>query len=173
GQIQVNNVRLGTYTVTETVEPTGYALDTDPTRVVTVGDPASGGELNPVIGSQGTNDTGTTDESDFHNQLGSIAWEKRDGARNLLGGATFVISPDPTDGVGTMTVVDGGANDADTDAGQIQVNNVRLGTYTVTETVAPTGYALDSDATRVVTVGDPASGGELNPVIGSQGTNDT
>src|SRR5262249_22539189 len=102
------------YTVTETVAPTGYALDDDVTREVTV----SASELNPVIGAQGTDDTGNTDESDFHNPLGSIAWEKRDEAGNLLGGATFEINPDPSDGVGIMTVVDNGANDADTDAGQ-------------------------------------------------------
>src|SRR5260370_1352453 len=44
------------------------------------------------IGTQGVNDTGTTDSSDFHDPHGSIAWEKRDvpGA-NLLGGATFTV----------------------------------------------------------------------------------
>ena len=35
-RILVNNVLLGTYTITETVAPLGYVIDADPTRVVTV-----------------------------------------------------------------------------------------------------------------------------------------
>jgi hypothetical protein len=66
-----------------------------------------------------------------------------------------------------MTVVDNGANDADPDAGQILVQNVLPGTYTITETVAPAGYAVDDDPTRVVTV----SSGEAE-VVGNQGTDD-
>ncbi len=71
----------------------------------------------------------------------------------LLAGATFEISPNPLSGIGTLTVVDGGPNDADGLAnGVLQVDNVLLGTYTITETVAPPGYALDDDPTRTVTV---------------------
>ncbi len=86
GVLQVNNVLLGTYTITETMSPPGYAIDDDPTRMVTV----SAADLNAVIGMQGSDEPGDTDESDFHNQLGSIAWEKRatDGNPVLLAGAT-------------------------------------------------------------------------------------
>ncbi len=164
GQILVNNARLGTYTITETVSPAGYALDDDATRIVTV----SAAELNVVVGVQGQDDAGNGDESDFHNRLGSIAWEKRDEAGNFVGGATFEINLDPLDGVGTLIVVDNGANDADPDAGQILVLNARLGTYTITETVSPAGYALDDDATRIVTV----SAADLNAVVGTQGQDD-
>ena len=166
GVLQVNNVLLGTYTITETVAPPGYAIDDDATRSVTV----SAADLNAVIGMQGSNQAGDTDESDFHNRLGSIAWEKRATDANpvLLGGATFAISPNPLTGVGTLTVVDGGANDADGLAnGVLQVNNVLLGTYTITETIAPTGYAIDDDATRSITV----SALDLNAVVGIQGSN--
>jgi hypothetical protein len=45
------------------VAPLGYVIDADPTRVVSV----TLAELNPVIGVQGFNDVGVTDESDFHN----------------------------------------------------------------------------------------------------------
>ena len=150
GILQVNNVLAGSYTITETVAPAGYAIDDDATRSITV----AAGET-AVIGVQGVNDAGDTDESDFHNRLGSIAWEKRATDANpvLLAGATFEISPNPLTGVGTLIVVDGGANDADGLAnGQLLVNNVLLGTYTITETVAPAGYAIDDDATRSVTV---------------------
>jgi VCBS repeat protein/prealbumin domain-containing protein len=101
---------------------------------------------------------------------GSISWEKRTDAAPfpLLGGATFVISPDPIDGVGTLTVVDNGANDANPVPGQILVNNVILGMYTITETAAPAGFLPDDDPTRVVTVSE----GDLNAVIGTQGQDD-
>ena len=83
-------------------------------------------------------------------------------------GATFEISLDPKDGVGVLTVVDNGANDADPTGGKILVTDALLGTYTVTETIAPAGYALDDDPTRVVTV----SSSELTAVIGTQGSDD-
>jgi uncharacterized surface anchored protein len=71
--------------------------------------------------------------------------------------------------LGTLTVVDNGSLDADTDLGQFLVQNVKLGTYTVTETVPPAGYAIDDDATRLVTV----SNSELNAVIVTQGSDQT
>ena len=143
--------------VTETIAPDGFALDEDPTREVTV----SATDLDAVIGTQGQNDQGTTDESDFHNRLGSIAWEKRDGSvlppHPLQGGATFEVSGNggPFDCHGTdgpIEVVDNGANDADPDAGQVRLNRVCLGSYTIEETVPPLDFLLDTDVTRDVTV---------------------
>lgn len=170
GQITVTNVRLGSYTITETVSPAGYAIDFEATRTITV----STGDLHAVVGTQGQDDqAGNNAESDFHNRLilNSISWEKRtDGANPvLLGGATFVISPDPIDGVGTLTIVDGGLNDADQDLGQIAIFNVLLGSYTITETVPPAGYRIDDDPTRFITV----SAGDLHAVVGTQGQDDT
>ena len=106
-----------------------------------------------VIGVQGTDDPGETNTSDFHDSLltGSISWEKRTTGSNptLLAGATFTVTPNPLTGVGVLTVVDGGANDADGLAnGVFKVNNALPGTYTITETVAPVGYALDPVPTR-------------------------
>src|SRR5262249_51600318 len=145
--------------------PAGCRVDDERRGEVTV----SASELNAVIGAQGTDDSGNNDEYDFDKRLGSIAWEKRTEAGVLQGGATFEISPDPSDGVGIMTVVDNGANDADTDAGQILVTNVRLGTYTVTETVAPAGFALDDGPARD---GTPVAD-QLHPAICARGTDDT
>jgi hypothetical protein len=100
----------------------------------------------------------------------SLSWEKRTDAAPfpLLGGATFEISPDPIDGVGTLIVVDNGAGDADPDNGQILVEGARPGTYTVTETIAPVGFVRDDDPTRLVVV----SAGELNPIIGTPDQDD-
>jgi hypothetical protein len=167
GVLLVANVPEGTYTITEIVAPPGYALDDVVSRSITV----SGQEPNAVIGVQGSDDPGDTDESDFHNRLGSIAWEKRATDANpvLLGGATFEISPNPLTGVGTLIVVDGGVNDADGLAnGVLQVNHVFVGTYTITEIVAPGGFALDDVASRSITV----SSGNLNAVVGTQGSDD-
>jgi len=100
--------------------------------------------------------------------VGSIAWEKRDASGALLGGAQFTITPDPTGSAGILTILDNGPGDANPALGQILVNNALLGTYTITETVAPLGYAIDADPTRVVSV----TLADLNPVIGVQGVND-
>ena len=166
GVLKVNEVLIGTYTITETIAPAGYAIDDDATRSVTV----SFDDFQAVVGTQGSNQAGNTNESDFHNRLGSIAWEKRATDANpiLLAGATFLISPDPLDGVGTLIVVDGGVNDADGLAnGVLQINNVLLGTYIITETISPAGYAIDDDATRSITV----TTADLNAVVGTQGVN--
>jgi len=62
--------------------------------------------------------------------------------------------------------VDNGANDTDPASGQILVSNVLLASYTITETGAPAGYALDNVASRSLTV----SSLNLNAVIGVQGS---
>ncbi len=155
GVIKVNNVLLGSYTITETVAPSGYSLDGSP-RSVTVSD----ANLNASIGTMGANDS-----DDFHDSLGSIQWEKRDASNGniLQGGATFSVS-----GPTSLSVVDNGANDADPTAGEIKVINLALGSYTITETVAPSGYSLDS-APRSVTV----SNANLNATLGTMGANDS
>src|SRR3972149_1581574 len=154
------------YTVTETTAPTGTAIDADADRSVTV---TSG--FGEVIGTQTTDDDTADEEADFHNTLGSIAWEKRtiydNGDHLLFGGATFTVTPDPTTGSGFMTVVDNGANDADPAAGKIKVNDVLADTYTVEETVAPTDTAPDPDADREVIV---AAGATVS--IGDSGVDD-
>ena len=141
GEFAINNARVGTYTVCETAAPSGYIIDTVCAEVtVSAADP-----------------TGTIAAGTFVNTLGSIDWVKRDGNGAFLGGATFSVSPDPSDGAGTMTVVDNGLNDSDPTVGEFQVINVPTGTYTVTETVAPEGYTLDSTTcTVVVSQANPA-----------------
>ncbi|MEV5071036.1 DUF11 domain-containing protein [Microbacterium sp. LMI12-1-1.1] len=132
GKIVFNgNVLPGVYTVTETKAPTGYLLPTsDNPQQVTLGDAES-------------------KTLTFVDPLGTVTWLKHDGAGNLLGGATFQVVAD-TGGVAAgaasfpRTVVDNGTNDTDPAPGVIKVVNVPIGTYTVTETAAPTGYVLDT-----------------------------
>ncbi len=134
GEFLVTSARTGTYSVDETAAPTGYILDAAPANVT-----VSAANRNASI------DAGT-----FVNHLGKIRWLKYgpDG-QTLLGGATFTVSPDPTDGIGILTVVDcvgvpcTGA-DRDETPGELEIQGVPVGSYTITETVAPSGYVLDS-----------------------------
>ncbi|MEY5144973.1 MAG: hypothetical protein RL745_340, partial [Actinomycetota bacterium] len=72
---------------------------------------------------------------------GSLSWTKHEGTATgpLVGGATFTVHR--TDAAGTDVVVtDNGANDADSGAGQVTVQDLLPGTYSITETSAPIGY---------------------------------
>ncbi len=175
GQFTLSSVCPGTYTVTETVAPSGFLPDPDPTREVTVT------SANETIGTQGNANSTCpdsvpatdTDEDDFCNPAAtvfSISWEKRsqngggliDNATFTVGGASgpFACSGNTTNPV---TVVDNDSLDADGDNGQFTLSSVCPGTYTVTETVAPSGFLPDPDPTRVVTVTS------ANETIGTQG----
>src|SRR5262249_43820490 len=125
---------LGTYTVIETVPPSGWQIDPDSDRLITV----TATELNPVIGTQGSDDTGTSNESDFHNfQLGSIhglKFEDLDangllnGSEAGMGNITIRLRGD-IDGNGTIDTLD----TTTTAAGKFQFLNLHPGVYTVTE----------------------------------------
>jgi hypothetical protein len=160
-----NQVATGNYTVTEGAPGGGYALSTD-TCVVNVSD------ANDPTTASGSNSTGV---STIH--IGNagevtctyvnviqrsliISKVAKDASTSTtgnepLGGVTFVISPDPTDGVGTLSVTDLFANEASgtdqfrsstTGKGKICVDLGATVTppgagYSITETV-PTGYAV-------------------------------
>ena len=161
GQIKISgDLVQGSYVITETKAPAGWGLDDDVTRNVTIGSK----DLHVVVGTQGKDDPGNTDASDFHNRLASLEWEKRneDGTA-LLGGATFEVK---AAGGGTITVTDNDVNDLDKDDGQFKLGNLKLDTYTVTETKAPTGWALDDSVSRTETLTDA----NFNAVIGAQGS---
>ena len=93
---------------------------------------------------------------------GSLAWVKHDQNGNLLGGATFQVCR-TIDRFGNtlgspvcVTVLDNNSPDADPVAGQFLLTNLVLGTYTITETVAPPGYQLDTYVdTEVLTLTSP------------------
>jgi hypothetical protein len=68
GSFLVTGVIPGVYTITETVAPAGYFLDSDPTRVITV----APGE-NAAVGTHGINDPANLgEEADFHNRPKTI-----------------------------------------------------------------------------------------------------
>ncbi|HEY0187330.1 MAG TPA: prealbumin-like fold domain-containing protein, partial [Cellulomonas sp.] len=105
--------------------PTGYVL---PGTVFAV-----------AIGATSTSvDLGTIENTAID---GTLSWQKVDTSGNALPGSQWALTaPDGT----VTTVVDNGANDTDATVGSLSVAGLTWGDYTLTETVAPTGYARSS-----------------------------
>jgi hypothetical protein len=174
GVICVDEVQSGDYSVTEIQAPAGYIPDPD-SEAVSVPGPLTANVECPTSNPAAT--------VVFTDSLGTIEWEKRsdiDGA--LQSGATFSISPNPyachqppasnpspisddADGVDGPA----GAGDEDGTGGQLKLDRVCLGSYTITEVSAPSGFAIDPDSTRLCTV----SSGAPNCVVGTQGSPDS
>jgi len=82
----------------------------------------------------------------FHNickqeEPGQLEIIKRHICGFLLGGAQFLIEPNPKTGTGSLTLVDNGLNDENPTTGKLLVTECIEGiTCTVTETVPPPGY---------------------------------
>jgi hypothetical protein len=87
--------------------------------------------------------------------VGSLTWEKHDAFGGRLAGATFAAcriadrfggaTSDPC-----ITVKDNLAPDASATAGVFKLVDLALGTWKVTETVAPPGYEIDPAAQSVI-----------------------
>lgn len=88
---------------------------------------------------------------------GNLVIQKRDAITgDLIGGATFLVTPNPLTGTGSVSVTEGSAQDPDGKADGIVTwgYNVEPGNYTVQETAAPAGYWLASPRTQSTTVGE-------------------
>jgi|GEM_PF-6507027 len=150
GTIHLSDVEPGVYTVCETEAPDGYIGDPN-CQVLTVAD----------------NGAATFT---FVNTLSAISWTKLDDETSLkLCCATFTLEGIAGPALGySLTVTDDGPdndglNDEDPDAGELLVSGLLLGTYRITESVAPAGYALPSPAFQdVVLDGDPVTGSPAN-----------
>ena len=101
--------------------------------------------------------------------VGSLTWEKHDAFGARLAGATFAACR-IADRFGTatsdpcITVKDNLAPDASATAGVFKLIDLALGTWKVTETVAPPGYEIDPAAQSVIlTTASP--NGVLGPFI--------
>jgi len=97
---------------------------------------------------------------------GSLAWFKNDNAGNRQGGATFEVCRTHNFNTDTgqmddivdvcFDVVDNQAPDTDADDGEFLLTGLRLGRYTVHETVAPPGFVPDpSTKTADLTLANP------------------
>jgi hypothetical protein len=104
--------------------------------------------IEPVTRATGTGGLNSADaQKEF--VAGSLAWVKNGLGNARLAGATFSVCR-TLDRFGSavsdpcVTVVDGSAPDTDTDGGEFLLVGLKLGRYTVTETVAPAGWVADS-----------------------------
>ena len=130
GTIHLGDVEPGTYTVCETAAPAGYIIDSN-CQQLAVGQNASV-QFGP-----------------FTNGLGDLLWAKIDSQTDkALGGATFTVAGTAGAAMGfSTTITDNEAGkDADSDNGEFRLNNLKLGTYRITEITAPAGYDLPSPA---------------------------
>ncbi|ETY75609.1 cell surface protein [Lactiplantibacillus fabifermentans T30PCM01] len=129
GQATFKQVAQGNYTLTEMQAPAGYLISGQPI------------EIN--IGETGTYQATYTVTNVA--KVGQITITKTDRAtQQALSGATFTLTNAAGQVVATKTT---------TDNGQVSFDNVAQGTYTLTETKAPTGYQIDQ-ATQMVTIGE-------------------
>src|SRR5262245_62524709 len=116
-------------TVTQTAQQAVRVVDDYRTHPV----PDSSTILSSLNLTQDSDQTGNSDESDFHNRHGSISWEKRDEGGSLVGGGMFTL----WDGTTTIKVTDGGTNDLEHNIGQIKIGVMTLDKSTVDEKVVP------------------------------------
>ncbi|KHL94418.1 hypothetical protein QW71_18235 [Paenibacillus sp. IHB B 3415] len=153
GEIEFNDLKLGTYTIEETKAPTGY--DLDPTeRTITINSKVQQ-VLAPI-----TN----------HETLGSIKLVKiaEGNAARKLAGAEFKLYDS------SKSVVATGITNVN---GEIEFKDLKLGVYTLQETVAPTGYYLDSTErsiiidSKVQKVLAPITNKDIPAPTGAPGTN--
>jgi len=131
GTLLVTGCKLNVeYTVHESVTPSGYKTAPNQTITLTSSDVVT---------------------LTFTNNLGKIIINKKDAAGNIIhiAGAVFKITPNPYTGTDNLSVTDNvvvnGNYDNSSTLGIVELINVPLNVqYTITETAAPTGYALDT-----------------------------
>ena len=121
GEITVNELPIGDYTVTEKTAPNGYLVNVAPFKT--------------TVSANQTAETTITDEA----PTGKISIKKSDSKGNIQGeasleGAEYTVYGADGQEVGKITT------DKD---GNGSLENLVLGTYTVKETKAPEAYDLD------------------------------
>lgn len=98
--------------------------------------------------------TGTADFTNVYQEPRAVSWLKvdADDASVKLSGSEWTLAN--ADGSFNKSIVDNNANDADTDAGELTVNDVPWGSYSLTETKAPTDYEKLSASLTVIVDAD-------------------
>lgn len=156
GELQLEQLALGTWTIKESSAPAGYILDSTTKPVILTADNASNADGDPLIPVF----VNTTRQ--YYEPKGTLRWLKHDEGGDLLGGATFQACL----GTSCVTVVDNSAPDTDPDAGEFELRELALGTWTITEVEAPDGFVRDIGAEPVILSADnPANAGTAVPVF--------
>jgi len=123
GVIEVQNIPVGDYTLTESTVPDGYLAVADQTITIT---------------QDQRTDVSLVDAA----ATGSLVITKTDDQGAALGGACFTV--------GDQTVCDDGDGDVqNTVPGTIEIAGLAAGDYDVTETQAPEGYVASGDAVGI------------------------
>src|SRR5215208_6889521 len=73
----------------------------------------------------------------------SLIIEKVDEKNNPIGGATFLITPNPFTNRSNLAITDDNAEDANRTSGIVLLHNIITRQYTISEIVAPNGYIKD------------------------------
>jgi hypothetical protein len=137
GELRKNSLRPGEYTVQESSAPAGYDIDPTVYTLFVFPDDAVLAEVTIV------------------NQpsLGSLVIHKVDDDNAALAGACFTVTGPGFSG----NLCDDGENDVNTDPGELRMDNLEPGLYTIVENQAPSGYALSPSVYSVtVTAGGSA-----------------
>jgi hypothetical protein len=144
------NVPIGSYTVTEGAEPSGFVLESL-TCTATGSSSGSQDGTNPFqanITVAAGNETVTCTYTN-QQQLGAIKITKTSVKGNTpLAGATFSVTSGGTPIAGSPFTTDS--------TGTICVDHLAFGNYVVTETAAPSGYAINDTTSHTVTVDNNA-----------------
>lgn len=98
--------------------------------------------------------TGTADFTNVYQEPRAVSWLKvdADDASVKLTGSEWTLAN--ADGSFNKSIVDNGENDADPDAGELTVNDVPWGSYSLTETKAPADYEKLSASLTVIVDAD-------------------
>jgi hypothetical protein len=137
GIFEVDNLLWGSYTLTETKAPSGYALDST-VHTFTIGTDSLVKDFGTIINKQ---------------VAGSATWQKVDAASTstLLSGSQWALWQPASGstcttaaGSNAITVADNGTNDTNSTAGAMTATGLAWGAWCLKETVAPVGFVLSS-----------------------------
>ncbi len=138
GELRLNNLRPGEYTVQESSAPAGYNMD--PQIYTLYVFPLDAVLAEVTIVNQTTS--------------GSLLIHKVDDDNAPLAGACFTVTGPGFSG----NLCDNGANDDNPSDGELRMDGLEPGIYTIVENTAPSGYAISLSVYQVnVTAGGNAA----------------
>ncbi|MFC0493359.1 SpaA isopeptide-forming pilin-related protein [Listeria grayi] len=133
GELKVNDLLLGSYSLVETKAPTGYILDDSPVKFTITADNY---DTTIDLNKENTEMKGSV-------QLTKV--DSQDAAKTLQGAEFKLVDNDG------KTLRENLTTNAD---GILKVNDLALGSYSLVETKAPTGYILDDSPVKFTITAD-------------------
>ncbi len=145
--VVISNLPFGEYTLTETGAPNGYKLDATP-RTLTIS----------------ANSTSASAEVINEAVAAGVKFIKADTEGNALPGATLALSSTSGADLSGVTVSSAAYNFTagkiiwNSGSGEVTINSLPVGSYKITETNAPDGYAVAGDILFSVSADGTVSG---------------